>query len=499
MTPLRVTRTRAGRLLAVASIAAAPLALAGASPAPVQAVEPEPAFVLDAPEKLIEYGNGKRIHTDFGAAALAEDAPFEIWTQRLSYDEDLTTTWQSPGGPVVLGTGLTGDLNRLDDFLTVAFKPVTNNATPAFTETFDACIGEQTWRISPDSPFKSDFPRWCGSFYNPYALGSVQGVAQGHASTLLGWDAGRIKIKPGRYDLRISISDTYAGGLGFNEQQSLVLQRLVVKTYDGCRGCRETRPQEPETVDRTPVAEEPTGPGVSSLEDLPPGTPTPDLRSLPAFNIQLNSKGTQLRFSANVWNGGNSPLVVDGFRVDETTMDAYQYFLDEDGDEVAHQQVGQMIWHDDPTHNHWHFTDFAKYGLLDADLNPVAPSQKESFCLANTDAVDFTNEGAQWDVGEDDLGSVCGDQTTQSIREVLAAGWGDTYSQWQAGQSIPISGVPDGVYYLQVLANPDENLIESDTTNNESLRQVKLRTTASGERRVKVFPVGIIVEEFNYR
>ncbi len=498
MIPSRVTRTRAGRVLAAAAIAATPLALAGATPVPAQAEEPGPAFVLEAPDKTVAYGNGKRVRTDFGLTIAAPDAPFEIWTQRLSYEEDLTVTWQSPDGPVVVGTGITGSLNELEDFLTLEFKPVSSNATPAFTTTQAACIGTQTWRLGPDAPFTSDYPEWCGSFSNPYALGSLQGVAEGHAASVIGWEGEAIAIKPGRYDVMISVSDAYADGLNLDEQERTVLQRLVVKSYEDCSDCREARTAQPRPVDKTPADSEPTGPGVSSLEDLPPGTPTPDLRSLPAFSIQLNAKGTLLRFAANVWNGGSSPLVVDGFRADATTMDAYQYFLDEDGDEVAHQAVGQMVWHDAESHQHWHFTDFAQYTLLDEGMNAVVPSEKESFCLANTDSVDFTNEGAQWGFSEDDLGSVCGDRDTRSIREVLSAGWGDTYAQWRAGQAIPISDVEDGIYYLEVLANPDDNLIESDTTNNQSLRKIKLRTTASGERRVKVFPVGIITEEFTY-
>ena len=52
--------------------------------------------------------------------------------------------------------------------------------------------------------------------------------------------------------------------------------------------------------------------GAGALADLPPGTPVPDLRSLPAFGIQLNGKGTQLRFGANVWNAGRDSVQTTG-------------------------------------------------------------------------------------------------------------------------------------------------------------------------------------------
>ena len=52
--------------------------------------------------------------------------------------------------------------------------------------------------------------------------------------------------------------------------------------------------------------------------------------------------------------------MVDGFRRDgQDVMDAYQYFLDENGNQVAYQQVGTMIWHA-ASHHHWHFNDFAR-------------------------------------------------------------------------------------------------------------------------------------------
>ena len=46
-----------------------------------------------------------------------------------------------------------------------------------------------------------------------------------------------------------------------------------------------------------------------------------------------------------------------------------------------------------------------------------------------------------------------------------------------------------------MLANPDGTLVESDTTNNESLRKVRIYTNKQGERRVKVAPVGLVDED----
>ncbi len=49
-------------------------------------------------------------------------------------------------------------------------------------------------------------------------------------------------------------------------------------------------------------------------------------------------------------------------------MDAYQYFFDTDGEQTGYQQLDSHFhWHA-ANHNHWHFEDFARYRLLDADL-----------------------------------------------------------------------------------------------------------------------------------
>jgi hypothetical protein len=221
----------------------------------------------------------------------------------------------------------------------------------------------------------------------------------------------------------------------------------------------------------------------------------PDLRALPSFGIQLNRTGTQLRFGATVWNAGPSPMVVDGYRssTDPDHMDAYQYFYDADGNETGHELVGQMHWHA-ANHNHWHFEDFARYRLLNADRSQAVKSGKQSFCLAPTDAADLTVPGADWQQQITDLGSACGGHDALAVREALPAGWGDTYFQYRAGQSFGIKNVPDGIYYISVEANPLGNLREADTANNTSVRKIRLSTTSTGQRRVKVFQVGIIDE-----
>ena len=59
------------------------------------------------------------------------------------------------------------------------------------------------------------------------------------------------------------------------------------------------------------------------------------------------------------------------------------------------------------------------------------------------------------------------------------------------GQSFDITGLPNGTYYIQVIANPANRLQETDTKNNVSLRKVVLGGT-QGARTVKVPPVDLV-------
>ncbi|MFE9623971.1 lysyl oxidase family protein [Streptomyces sp. NPDC006527] len=237
----------------------------------------------------------------------------------------------------------------------------------------------------------------------------------------------------------------------------------------------------------------------SGRASVPANVPKPDLRSLPAWDIMITDGEDgdvpgkdYLAFSANVWNAGPAPLVVDGFRSPgQDLMDAYQYFYDANGKQVGYTPTGTMEWDPRIGHEHWHFTDFASYRLLSADKTKEVRSGKEAFCLANTDAVDYTVKNANWHPYNTDLSTACGQQNSISVREVLDVGSGDTYTQYRPGQSFDITDLPNGTYYIEVLANPAKRLKETSLDNNVSLRKVVLGGTP-GARTVSVPPYDLI-------
>lgn len=491
----RSTRTL-GLITALAL--AVPAGAAALAAAPAQAADDDPPaaapFTLWAPPSVTAYSYRGKAWTDLGLRVIAEDQPFELWSNRPSYDDQIQTIWRSSAGDVALPEGSMQNFSGLKRFLTITITP-RNKSKPAMTMIRKVCFSGYAERVDPDATAVSPYPTGC--WFNAFSLGSVQGVQQGWAMPIM--SQGRaLKLDDGRYRVTATVNPTYADIFGLSPAQASVRTTLIVTDDEGGGGYRRPARRAPDrtpSVAPTPAAHPPTGAPVSA-DDVADG-PEPDLRSLPAWGISLSRNGKYLRFSATVWNGGDSPLVVDGFRRrGEDLMDAYQYFFDGDGHQTGYSPVGQLHWDADPSHQHWHFEDFARYSLLNADQSEARRSKKEAFCLANTDAVDLTVPDAAWKPENTQLETSCGDYSSLSIREVLAAGWGDTYTQYRAGQSFRISDLPNGTYYVAVIANPDGNLVESDTTNNVALRKIKLGGRPD-HRTLTVPQVGIIKDE-NY-
>ncbi len=476
-------------LALAAPVAAAPPAATAADRAHEnRAADTAAPLSLWAPKTVTAYAYKNRTWTDLGLRLVAEGAPLEIWSHRSSYDEPIQSVWRTADGDVALPAGSMTDFSGLDRFLSVSIDPK-KPGQKTLTMTKKGCLNGYAERVRPDAPARSPYPVGC--WYNPFTVGSVQGIQDGWASPLLGSARRPLKIGPGLYTVTARVSPTWATFFGLDAAAATRTFTLDVKDEQAVEEGHGHGPMEPAGRLATPAAHRPTGPAGRADE----AGPQPDLRSLPAWGISLNKKGTYLRFSATVWNAGDSPLVVDGFRRDgEDEMDAYQYFFDAQGNQTGYQPVGALEWDKRPSHSHWHFEDFARYSLLDAGKSEVSRSKKEAFCLANTDSVDLTVTGADWKPENTDLSTSCGDYSSLSIREVLVSGWGDTYTQYRAGQSFPIADLPNGTYYIAVTANPGQNLVESDTTNNQALRQIRL-SGPKNDRRVTVSQVGIVKDE----
>jgi hypothetical protein len=453
-----------------------------ATPAPA-ALPGAPSLRLRAPQTSVDLYRtaGRRVRLELPVFLAALDAPFDLRVRRDGYDDPLRL-WQAFHGPSgVQLQELPAELLRGWDGLEGFFRVRVYALDGRLLRAKAAAICPAGWevqRLDDSGPFEPTYPSGC--FANPFSLGAVWGVDEGWAVRPIWTTRPRVELRDGTYRAVVTIAKAYRDAFALPLDDASVELTIRIRTFSGCGFC--ARPAAPERRDdRAALTRAPI------LTDPDPAT-LPDLVALPAYGIQVSREGgrDRLNFGANVWDRGPASLVVEGYRVDgEDRMDAYQYFLG-DGEVVGRASVGSFAFDRRDGHQHWHFLQFARYRLLDATLAQALRSRKQSFCLAPTDAIDLTADGAVW--RPDGLGfSQCGWEDALWIREVLPAGWGDTYFQGVPGQSFDITGLPNGTYWIEVRANPLGSLYDVDPTNDTSLREVILGGTP-GARTVTVPP-----------
>jgi hypothetical protein len=505
-------RTRV--LVAVAATAAVGMAAAGVGVANAATDPPPLAFTLATPNVTAEryvFEDSVYFDLDLGVHVIAGKDPFEVRATRKSYADPIVAQQvvvkNGKKTNVTLPAGMVTGWGGLKDFTTVTIK----NAAGAQVTSYQTDFCPNSWdsaRTRRDAPAETPYPRGC-SEANPFNLGMVWGIQAGwNAPTTSMPRDTEFDLADGAYTATVTLNKQYRDYFKIAADGSTFNVNLTVQTVDEGKGAaagaakvKAARAGD-DTTEAAAVAEhgEHGGQGdpnrqISAYKPgfRPPAKrpravkasslakgPRPDLRSLPAWGISLSQEDgkTFVDFGATVWNGGTSPLLVDGFRQTGTElMDAYQYFFDASGKEVGSVAAGTMEWDAREGHRHWHFTDFAQYNLLAADKKLAVRSGKEAFCLANTDAVDYTIANAKWRPDNTDLSSSCGQNTAVAVREVLDIGNGDTYTQARPGQSFEITDLPNGTYYIEVKANPANKLTELSTTNNSALRKIVLGGT----------------------
>ncbi|MET7897690.1 lysyl oxidase family protein [Streptomyces mirabilis] len=462
---------------------------------------PKLALIAASPAVTVDRYEGEPgVYLDLGTYVTVDGGPLELRVTRKSYNDPVVASQviRSGGGRTLtkaLPKGLVKDFSGLPDFLKVSISNESGAKVVDTTQTF--CPNSRAGRIRPDAPATSKYPDGCSG--NAFALGGVWGVEKGWAAAtsqgFRGNDA--IDLPAGVYTAKVSVAKKYRDLFGMPDKTQTVKVTVRQQNSGGQGLAGVKRGQKNASKSLKPAAKRPVG-----RATVPAGVPKPDLRALPAYGIAITNGDEggagaapgkdYLAFSATVWNGGPSPLVVDGFRKPGAEkMDAYQYFYDAKGKQVGYTPTGTMEWDPRDGHQHWHFSDFASYRLLGADKKEIVRSGKEAFCLANTDAIDYTVKNANWHPYNTDLATACGEETAVSVREVLDVGNGDTYSQYRPGQSFDVSGLPNGTYYIQVIANPDNRLKEQSTANNVTYRKVVLGGTP-GARSVTVPKYGLI-------
>ena len=179
---------------------------------------------------------------------------------------------------------------------------------------------------------------------------------------------------------------------------------------------------------------------------------------------------TLYRFATAVPNIGAGPMELRGGAVlPDGDQEVFQRIHQSDGgfrDELA----GEFTHH--PGHGHIHFDNYASYSLRevlpDSGVgNVVATGAKVSFCLIDITAYDLKLPNADPD------GAYSGCDQVQGV----SVGWADVYDATLVDQWVDVTGVPPGPYWLENVIDPDNQLLESDDTNNTTRILIDLNTT----------------------
>jgi hypothetical protein len=466
------------------------LAVAGAfawpSTAPAQGADPSVRLISPGGSATL-YGNGKRVWLlDLPLWVAAAGGDFELRASRPDYDTPVGIAQvDAVNGDVLrdLPDDTLDGWSGLSGFLEVTVSDSAGNQVAQRSFTFCPNAWERQ-RVDDSGPELSRYPTVCGDWLSFFTKGMVWGIDSGWASPAFAWtDSGiaSLRIPAGEYTMVVRIASSYAELLEVPEEDAAVT--LEVTVVDG-RGARYPAPASTQRSTR-PVQDL----GVPDVIDPDPST-LPDLVALPLWSMRAFSRNGRdyLGFAATPWNAGPAPMVVEGFRrFGEARMDAYQYFRDADGTVVGRAPVGEMAWDARRGHNHWHFLQFASFTLRDAVQMELVRSRKQAFCLAPTNAIDLTVEGAMWNPYGDGVHTACGSENALWVREALQAGWADTYFQGIPGQSFNITKLPNGWYYARLEVNPLGALYETTTANNAESRLIYLGGRP-GRRTVLVSP-----------
>lgn len=173
------------------------------------------------------------------------------------------------------------------------------------------------------------------------------------------------------------------------------------------------------------------------------------------FLYDWTIQGNDLRLTSAIANVGEGALELSGGEIVGEIQQVYQRLYNADGS-FADVLAGTFIYHIE--HDHIHFEEFAEFRLRAVTSGGgvgdiVAAGDKVSFCLLDVERYDTAGPATPHYLS---CGQVQG----------ISPGWADVYTRGLPGQSIEITNVSDGEYWLEVVADPLNHIVESDETNN---------------------------------
>ncbi len=237
-----------------------------------------------------------------------------------------------------------------------------------------------------------------------------------------------------------------------------------------------------------PSDAEPTQPSTASADPPTDDLLRPNMRSFAASDLRVVEEDGErrLRFAGSLANLGPGPMVVRpgdrGVCPPRQISVRQLVYRDTSGDGAFQRRrdpvrlrrdAGCMLDH--PTHDHWHFDAMARYSLRDPEGDVIAVRRKVSFCLRDNTRV----RGVEGGVRRAYFGE-CDRRSDQGI----SPGWIDIYGSDLDGQYLTLpADTPRTTVCLVVTADPRDQLVEGDETDNMSVLPLRIRGTQV--RRVK--------------
>ncbi|HJX25095.1 MAG TPA: choice-of-anchor D domain-containing protein [Chthoniobacterales bacterium] len=190
-----------------------------------------------------------------------------------------------------------------------------------------------------------------------------------------------------------------------------------------------------------------------------------------AHNIaQTTTSGVkELRFSTWTINVGAGPLELRATNTHpDGSQDVNQRIYDSDGVNFTDTYAGTFA----VVGGRLRFTDSADYFLKEVTANDgvggiVGATEKLSYCIVDSGKYTTSPPGTPANAHYTTCGPVMG----------ISVGWVDLYSSSISTQAIALTGISDGVYWLENIGDPTNRLMESDDTNNTYRVKVTINTT----------------------
>jgi len=241
---------------------------------------------------------------------------------------------------------------------------------------------------------------------------------------------------------------------------------------------------------------------LTTLEDrVTPTALPPDLfahqANLSGWTVNtLTGGGREIRFATAMANGGTGAFELRGTTTYVTGVDGVQRQLvnqrvyQSDGT-FEDRQAGYFVYH--PGHGHIHFEDMAfatvRQRLPGNGLGDVvALGPKTSFALIDIQHWNPNLPGSP-------ANAVYGGGNVQGI----SVGWNDVYGSGLEGQSVNITGVANGDYWLEVTVDPLNHILETNETNNTTRIPITLSNLPpSGFRIYQATPIGAQIAPVSY-